>query len=116
MTPSALLEDGEDGTGEALSEIYGLMQACGSQSVEHEGLKRSARHSMILLKYLVCDFVEMENGQRINNTSIEDGGDVRLLCFVFYFVFVRVCVCVLLLVVVVVYFISYFLFNDRLLQ
>ena len=74
VTPSALLE--EDG-GEALSEIYGLMQACGSQSVEHDGLKRSARHSMMLLKYLVCDYVEMEQGQRINNTSVEEGGPVR---------------------------------------
>ena len=75
MTPSALL--GEDD--EALSEIYGLMQACGSPSVEHENaLKRSARHSMMLLKYLVCDYVEMEDGHKMNNTSIEEGGDVSL--------------------------------------
>jgi hypothetical protein len=63
---------GEDD--EALSEIYGLMQACGSPSTEHEhALKRSARHSMMLLKYLVCDYVEMEGGQKINNTTIEEG-------------------------------------------
>lgn len=72
VTPSALLVD----DGEAISEIYGLMQACGSQSVEHEGLKRSARHSMTLLKYLLCEYIEMEQGQRINNTSVEEGGEV----------------------------------------
>ena len=73
VTPSALLVEDD----EAISEIYGLMQACGSPSVEHENaLKRSARHSMMLLKYLVCDYVEMEDGDRVNNTSIEDGGDV----------------------------------------
>lgn len=80
VTPSALLEE----DGEALSEIYGLMQACGSQSVEHDGLKRSARHSMMLLQYLVCDYVEMENGQKINNTSVEEGGEVRDTCCYFF--------------------------------
>lgn len=73
VTPAALLEEDD----EAISEIYGLMQACGSPSVEHDNmLKRSARHSMMLLKYLVCDYVEMEDGQPINNTSIEEGGEV----------------------------------------
>jgi len=38
---------------------YGLLQACGTPSVEHDQmLKRSARHAMNLLKFLVCDFVE----------------------------------------------------------
>lgn len=70
VTPSALLEEDD----EALSEIYGLMQACGSPSTEHEhALKRSARHSMMLLKYLVCDYVEMQDGQKINNTTIDEG-------------------------------------------
>lgn len=73
VTPAALLEEDD----EAISEIYGLMQACGSPSVEHENmLKRSARDAMRLLKYLVCDYEEMEDGQRINNTSIEEGGSV----------------------------------------
>jgi hypothetical protein len=73
VTPAALLEEDD----EALSEIHGLMQACGSPSTEHDNaLKRSARHSMMLLKYLVCDYVEMEGGHKINNTSIEEGGEV----------------------------------------
>ena len=39
--------------------MYGLLQACGTPSVEHDHmLKRSARHAMSLLKFLVCDFVE----------------------------------------------------------
>lgn len=69
VTPSALLEEDD----EAFSEIYGLMQACGSPSSEHDkALKRSARHSVMLLKYLVTEYTEMENGVRINNTSIDD--------------------------------------------
>ena len=72
MTPSALLGD----DGEAMSEIYGLMQACGSQSVEHDGLKRSAKTSMSLLRELVCDYEEKENGQVVNNTGIEEGGEI----------------------------------------
>jgi len=41
------------------STAYGLLQACGTPSVEHDHmLKRSARHAMNLLKFLVCDFVE----------------------------------------------------------
>lgn len=54
--PAALLGDDPeilDGN------VYGLMQACGTPSVEHDHmLKRSARHAMSLLKFLVCDFVE----------------------------------------------------------
>lgn len=47
----------------------GLLQAAGSPSVEHDHmLKRSARHAMSLLKYLVCDFVE----------DGEDGVDLNL--------------------------------------
>lgn len=72
VTPSALLGD----DGEAMSEIYGLMQACGSQSVEHDGLKRSAKTSMSLLRELVCDYEEKENGQVVNNTGIEEGGEI----------------------------------------
>ena len=41
------------------AEVHGLLQACGSPSVEHDNmLKRSARHAMTLLKFLVCEFVE----------------------------------------------------------
>jgi hypothetical protein len=40
-------------------DLYGLLQAAGTPSVEHDQmLKRSARHAMSLLKFLVCDFVE----------------------------------------------------------
>ena len=47
--------------------LYGLLQACGSPSVEHENtLKRSARPAMALLKYLVCDFCEYDNGVKVN--------------------------------------------------
>lgn len=54
--PAALL--GEDA--EIYNDnVYGLLQACGTPSVEHDQmLKRSARHAMNLLKFLVCDFVE----------------------------------------------------------
>ena len=54
--PAALLGDDTDILGE---NVIGLLQAAGSPSVEHDQmLKRSARHAMSLLKYLVCDFVE----------------------------------------------------------
>ncbi len=44
--------------------VYGLLQACGTPSVEHDHmLKRSARHAMNLLKFLVCNFVEDGQGQ-----------------------------------------------------
>ena len=47
--------------------LYGLLQACGSPSVEHENtLKRSARPAMALLKYLVCDFCEYDNGVKVS--------------------------------------------------
>jgi len=47
--------------------LYGLLQACGSPSVEHENtLKRSARPAMALLKYLVCDFCDYDNGVKVS--------------------------------------------------
>jgi hypothetical protein len=54
--PTALLgEDAELIEG----SVSGLLQACGTPSVEHDNmLKRSARHAMSLLKFLVCDYVE----------------------------------------------------------
>jgi hypothetical protein len=64
--PAALLGEHADlfddvaGSG---NQIYGLLQACGTPSVEHDHmLKRSARHAMNLLKFLVCDFVEENSG------------------------------------------------------
>ncbi|KAL3925540.1 MAG: hypothetical protein SGILL_000335 [Bacillariaceae sp.] len=62
--PAALLGDHadlfEDNT---TTQVYGLLQACGTPSVEHDHmLKRSARHAMNLLKFLVCDFVEDGQG------------------------------------------------------
>jgi hypothetical protein len=46
--------------------LYGLLQACGTPSNEHEHmLKRSARPAMALLKYLVCDFAEFKNGTKV---------------------------------------------------
>jgi hypothetical protein len=56
--PAALLGDDPDyleGT------MYGLIQACGTPSVEHDHmLKRSARHAMSLLKFLVNDYIEAD--------------------------------------------------------
>jgi hypothetical protein len=54
--PTALLGDDP----EVLNgNLIGLLQACGAPSVEHDQmLKRSARHAMNLLKFLVCDFVD----------------------------------------------------------
>jgi len=60
LAASDLLDemDGNFGGGSS-NEIYGLLQACGTPSVEHDHmLKRSARHAMSLLKFLVIDFVE----------------------------------------------------------
>jgi hypothetical protein len=63
--PAALL--GDD-TEIMVENAIGLLQAAGSPSVEHDHmLKRSARHAMSLLKYLVCDFVEDgEDGEDLN--------------------------------------------------
>lgn len=70
--PAALVGDhadffedvaGAGGGGGPDHQIYGLLQACGTPSVEHDHmLKRSARHAMNLLKFLVCDFVEEGGG------------------------------------------------------
>jgi len=47
-----------------LSEYYGLLQACSTPSRDHEGqLKRSCRNAMNLLKYLVLDRVEVQDGE-----------------------------------------------------
>jgi hypothetical protein len=40
-----------------MSGLYGILQACGTPSGEHDGtLKRSARHAMNMLKWLLCDW------------------------------------------------------------
>ena len=58
LASTDLFDDFDYGGGDS-SEIYGLLQACGTPSVEHDQmLKRSARHAMSLLKFLVIDFVE----------------------------------------------------------
>jgi hypothetical protein len=69
--PAALLGDDPDyleGT------MYGLIQACGTPSVEHDHmLKRSARHAMSLLKFLVNDYVEAEaDGSKKSSQITQD--------------------------------------------
>lgn len=59
LAASEILDDFDYGNGSNGGEIYGLLQGCGTPSVEHDHmLKRSARHVMSLLKFLVIDFVE----------------------------------------------------------
>jgi hypothetical protein len=68
LASSDLLDDIDYGGGDS-SEIYGLLQACGTPSVEHDHmLKRSARHAMSLLKFLVIDFVE--EGETMNGMNL----------------------------------------------
>jgi len=62
--PAALIGDDPD---ILEGSVYGLLQACGTPSVEHDHmLKRSARHAMSLLKFLVCDFVEDGGSDKLN--------------------------------------------------
>jgi hypothetical protein len=59
-SPVALYDEEQYGD---LSAYYGLLQACATPSADHQGgLKRSARNAMHLLKYLVCDHVDLVNG------------------------------------------------------
>ena len=68
LASSDLLDDIDYGGGKS-SEIYGLLQGCGTPSVEHDHmLKRSARHAMSLLKFLVIDFVE--EGETSNGLNL----------------------------------------------
>lgn len=49
-----------------LSNFVGLLPACATPSSDHSGgLKRSARNAMNLLKYLVIDFQETKNGNKV---------------------------------------------------
>ena len=66
--PTALLGEDADNFNDT---VYGLLQACGTPSVEHDQmLKRSARHAMNLLKFLVCDFVEDGGHTGQNNLNL----------------------------------------------
>jgi hypothetical protein len=57
--PAAYLDDPDDI--ENLSGLYGILQACGTPSGEHDGtLKRSARHVMNLLKWILLDWKEAD--------------------------------------------------------
>ena len=68
--PAALLGDDPEFME---GDVMGLLQACGTPSVEHDQmLKRSARHAMSLLKFLVCDFVE--DGQAAGASGSSPGG------------------------------------------
>jgi len=59
------------GPSSSSSEIYGLLQGCGTPSVEHDHmLKRSARHAMSLLKFLVIDFVEEGDSSNSAGTGL----------------------------------------------
>ena len=75
LAASDLLDDidyGGGGGGSGTTEIYGLLQACGTPSVEHDHmLKRSARHAMSLLKFLVIDFIEEGDETDTNNNGLD---------------------------------------------
>ena len=63
-------EGGGGGSGSS-SAIYGLLQGCGTPSVEHDHmLKRSARHAMSLLKFLVIDFIEEGDSSGPNKLNL----------------------------------------------
>jgi len=60
--PAAILDEELVG-----QKFYGLLQACGTPSTDHEHmLKRSARPAMSLLKYLVMDWREDGNDPKID--------------------------------------------------
>ena len=59
--PSQYLEEVNDDL--LAMGIYGLLQACGAPSEDHDGtLKRSARHAMNLLKWIILDWKEQRGG------------------------------------------------------
>ena len=65
-SPLALYDEEQYGD---LTNYYGLLKTCSTPSTDrHEGgLKRSARNAMNLLKYLVCDHVDLKDGEPVNN-------------------------------------------------
>lgn len=61
--PAAILDEELVG-----QKFYGLLQACGTPSSDHDSmLKRSARPAMSLLKYLVKDWREYDNGRPVKH-------------------------------------------------
>jgi vacuolar-type H+-ATPase subunit F/Vma7 len=63
--PAAFLDEDDD----TIAGLYGLLQACGTPSGDHDGtLKRSARHAMNLLKWLLLDWKEL--GQKKADLNI----------------------------------------------
>ena len=63
--PSAMMD--EELVGQPL---YGLLQACGTPSDDHDSmLKRSARNAMTLLRNLVLDFREMREGEPLDGDA-----------------------------------------------
>lgn len=74
---SEIDEDEEEEDSYLDGDYYGLLAACGTPSTDYtDGLKRSARNAMILLKYLVCDFVEMSNGKPTPVKKPKDENDI----------------------------------------
>lgn len=50
--------------------LYTLLEACGEPSGDKHGmLKRSAKHAMSLLKFLVCDFVDLVDSKPLHDVS-----------------------------------------------
>ena len=67
--PAAYLEEVNDDL--LAMGIYGLLQACGTPSDDHDAsLKRSARHAMNLLKWLVMDWKEPNQQHGANSPNL----------------------------------------------
>lgn len=81
-SPVGLYDDEQYGD---LNGYYGLLKACATPSTDHTGgLKRSARNSMNLLKYLVCDHVDLKDGEPTND-GIDATGLSELNAFAYSF-------------------------------
>ena len=66
-TMPTLLVENDDLVGQ---ELYGLLQACGTPSNDHDNmLKRSARNAMSLLRFLVLEFREMRDGEPLDGDA-----------------------------------------------
>ena len=72
--PAALVDEELSGL-----SLYGLIDACGTPSSDHgQKLKRSARNAMNLLKFLVCDFKEMVDGNPVSDKIDPKTGEKEL--------------------------------------
>jgi len=61
---------GEDDEQDSSLRLYTLLEACGEPSGDKHGmLKRSAKNAMSLLKFLVCDFVDLVDSKPLNDVS-----------------------------------------------